>query len=308
MTEGGFYRTAGPERVSTRPRRFNRRERYERLFAFGRSVPTPEDVRVVREEQERVRQVLGILQSRDAELLVLRSQGLSYEELASALSLSPVSVGTYLTRAQQAFRNSHTARKYRKGISMPGTRLMTLNVSRWVDDRLRSLNPGENWQPSVAQARIILQGQARQSATKKRLMWAAASTIASGFSILAFPAPRAFAQHRLLAPCVEACQGLLLDMVANVVHASDPRSRFLVTGCFRSGDSAICVQRQNCPTELLGSMVSALPQGNAVVFILSTNLSWSGSAGDRSFSGRCLACTDGRFRYARNSLSAGSRQ
>jgi DNA-binding CsgD family transcriptional regulator len=62
------------------------------------------------EVQERVRAVLAALQSRQAELLVLRSHGFSYEELALSLDLNPVSVGTLLGRAQQAFRKEYVAR------------------------------------------------------------------------------------------------------------------------------------------------------------------------------------------------------
>jgi DNA-directed RNA polymerase specialized sigma24 family protein len=62
---------------------------------------------VAREEQERVRQLLSALDPRQAELLVLRSNGLSYEELASTLNLNPASIGTFLSRAQQAFRKEY---------------------------------------------------------------------------------------------------------------------------------------------------------------------------------------------------------
>jgi RNA polymerase sigma-70 factor, ECF subfamily len=47
---------------------------------------------------------------RQAELLLLRSHGLSYEELASTLHLNPASVGTLLARAQQAFRKEYINR------------------------------------------------------------------------------------------------------------------------------------------------------------------------------------------------------
>jgi RNA polymerase sigma-70 factor (ECF subfamily) len=60
--------------------------------------------------QEQVRIVLAKIRPRDAELLLLRSSGLSYEELAAALALKPVSVGTLLTRAQQAFRKEYVKR------------------------------------------------------------------------------------------------------------------------------------------------------------------------------------------------------
>jgi len=43
-------------------------------------------------------------------LLLLYSHGLSYDELASALNLNPVSIGTLLSRAQQTFRKEYTKR------------------------------------------------------------------------------------------------------------------------------------------------------------------------------------------------------
>lgn len=91
-------------------RRRTRRDRYERLVAFVRRVPTPEDVRSTAEERERIRLVLAAVDSRQAELLLLRSHGLSYEELASALDLNPASVGRLLSRAQQAFRKEYGKR------------------------------------------------------------------------------------------------------------------------------------------------------------------------------------------------------
>ena len=54
--------------------------------------------------------VLAVIQPRQAELLVLRSQGLSYDELAGALDLKPASIGTFLIRAEQAFRKEYIKR------------------------------------------------------------------------------------------------------------------------------------------------------------------------------------------------------
>src|ERR1700741_19014 len=91
-------------------RREKRRTYYEGLLRFTKSEPTPEEIRRAAEAQERGRVVLAALQSRQAELLVLRSHGFSYEELAVSLDLNPVSVGTLLGRAQQAFRKEYVAR------------------------------------------------------------------------------------------------------------------------------------------------------------------------------------------------------
>jgi RNA polymerase sigma-70 factor, ECF subfamily len=91
-------------------RRQERRARYERLLGFGNRVRTPEQIRTTAEEGERVRLVLSSMKKRYAELLVLRSDGLSYEEAASALELNPASVGTLLIRAQEMFRKEYIKR------------------------------------------------------------------------------------------------------------------------------------------------------------------------------------------------------
>jgi RNA polymerase sigma factor (sigma-70 family) len=87
-----------------------RRSRYERLVSLVRGSPTPEELLATRQEEERVRLLLAVIERRQAELLVLRSQGFSYEELAATLNLNPASVGTLLSRAQQAFRKEYTRR------------------------------------------------------------------------------------------------------------------------------------------------------------------------------------------------------
>jgi RNA polymerase sigma-70 factor (ECF subfamily) len=107
-----FYRAAVRAGLNEL-RRESRRLRYEQLFsgwAGRRRIPTPEDVRASREASAQVRVVLGALRRRHAELLILRSHGLSYDELAASLGLNPTSIGTLLTRAQQAFRKEYTKR------------------------------------------------------------------------------------------------------------------------------------------------------------------------------------------------------
>jgi RNA polymerase sigma-70 factor (ECF subfamily) len=91
-------------------RRVTRRARYESLVAFFRATPTPEELRSSEEEREGVRLILGCLQPQQAALLLLRSDGLTYDELASTLELNPASVGTLLSRAQQSFRKEYVKR------------------------------------------------------------------------------------------------------------------------------------------------------------------------------------------------------
>ncbi len=90
-------------------RRRTRRDRYEKLSKVFRP-PNPEEIRAAEEEQERVRGVLARMDRVKAELLVLRSDGLSYAELASALEINPASVGKLLSRAQDSFRKEYVRR------------------------------------------------------------------------------------------------------------------------------------------------------------------------------------------------------
>jgi RNA polymerase sigma-70 factor, ECF subfamily len=94
-------------------RRRSRRSRYENLFGFLRAregPATPEQIHSIAEEQKRVRRVLAQLDARKAEFLILRSHGCSYQELATILSLHPASIGTFLSRAQDAFRKEYRKR------------------------------------------------------------------------------------------------------------------------------------------------------------------------------------------------------
>jgi RNA polymerase sigma-70 factor, ECF subfamily len=109
--EGWLYRTAVRTGLDELRRR-TRRARYEALLGIFLSSPpaTPEEVRCVNEQQEKVRLILARIKPRQAEFLLLRSNGFSYEEVASILGLNPRSIGTLLTRAQQAFRKEYIER------------------------------------------------------------------------------------------------------------------------------------------------------------------------------------------------------
>jgi RNA polymerase sigma-70 factor (ECF subfamily) len=112
-TEGWLYRAA--VRVALNELRRERlRIQYERLLGFvtrGRSGgATPHEIYAAQEDQHRVRLVLSVMKPRQAELLLLRSNDFSYEELASILNLNPNSVGTLLSRALEAFRKEFMER------------------------------------------------------------------------------------------------------------------------------------------------------------------------------------------------------
>jgi RNA polymerase sigma-70 factor (ECF subfamily) len=65
------------------------------------------------EERELVRAVLARLSERSAQMLMLRGEGLSYAQIATALDLRPTSVGTLLARAEKEFEKHFRAVKGR---------------------------------------------------------------------------------------------------------------------------------------------------------------------------------------------------
>jgi RNA polymerase sigma factor (sigma-70 family) len=92
-------------------RRRARRIRYEQIVAvLRRRPPTPDDLFSAAEEQGRVRTVLAAIAPRDGELLLLRNEGLSYNELAEVLCVSSASIGTLLRRARTAFQKEYVRR------------------------------------------------------------------------------------------------------------------------------------------------------------------------------------------------------
>ena len=91
-------------------RRQHRRGRFEKVFGFLRVAPSPEQLLAGEQDQQQVRSVLSTLRARDAELLFLRSEGLSYQEVAEVLRLNETSIGTLFRRAQQAFRKEYVKR------------------------------------------------------------------------------------------------------------------------------------------------------------------------------------------------------
>lgn len=65
--------------------------------------PNPETSVESSQEQQRVREVLSQMSPREAQLLVLRYSGFSYQELAATLNVSATSIGTLLARAEAEF-------------------------------------------------------------------------------------------------------------------------------------------------------------------------------------------------------------
>jgi cytochrome c biogenesis protein CcmG/thiol:disulfide interchange protein DsbE len=84
------------------------------------------------------------------------------------------------------------------------------NLSSWVDDHLAKLAPPGDWRPDVTRARSHLDEQHAAGRTRgRKATWAVMAVLAGCAGLLAFPAPRGFAQR-----CVGACESLLLGRAA----------------------------------------------------------------------------------------------
>lgn len=94
-------------------RDWKRREHYE--LTAGRYALeedpqlSPADILAQEEERQQVRFVLARMNERQSQLLILRHSGLSYKEIASALNLTPASVGPLLVRAEREFEKQYRA-------------------------------------------------------------------------------------------------------------------------------------------------------------------------------------------------------
>ncbi len=107
---GWLYRTATNLGIDA-VRAANRRRHYEQEAGRG-SVPTggtpnPLDEVLRDETRQRVRTVLAALRPAQAQILILRSSGLSYNELAESLGVQRGSVGTMLARAEAEFQRRY---------------------------------------------------------------------------------------------------------------------------------------------------------------------------------------------------------
>jgi RNA polymerase sigma-70 factor (ECF subfamily) len=109
LAGGWVYRTAVRQGLDEIRRR-GRRSRFESFSHVGQKTPTPEQLHAITQEQEQVRSILASLDSAQAELLLLRASGFSYDELALALDFSPSSIGTLIVRAQKEFRKEYVKR------------------------------------------------------------------------------------------------------------------------------------------------------------------------------------------------------
>ena len=95
--------------------RVNSRRRHREEAAGAEELRTaatisPLEAILAEERAQRVRETLATLKPREAQLLLLRSSGLAYRELATTLGMEPGSVGTLLARAEAEFERRFRAR------------------------------------------------------------------------------------------------------------------------------------------------------------------------------------------------------
>lgn len=86
------------------------RKRHEvlRAQAEAESSVEPEPTSIERAEDQAVaRQAIEMLAERDRDALLMREEGLGYEEIAEALGLSVASVGTTLSRARRRLMEAY---------------------------------------------------------------------------------------------------------------------------------------------------------------------------------------------------------
>ena len=104
-----LYRAAAHTALN-RVRGRRRRERREHAQALDLNTQTadPQIVAETNDDRRRVREALARLPTKPAAVLVLRSSGLSYAEIAQALGVRIGQIGTLLRRAEAALRKEVT--------------------------------------------------------------------------------------------------------------------------------------------------------------------------------------------------------
>lgn len=92
-------------------RSWKRREQYEMHAGKDALIEAhedqPQEVLAEKEDRRYIHMALGQMNSRQAELLVLRHSGMAYKEIAAALNLSPTSIGPLLLRAEREFEKCY---------------------------------------------------------------------------------------------------------------------------------------------------------------------------------------------------------
>jgi RNA polymerase sigma factor (sigma-70 family) len=104
----GWLSVAAAHTALNHLRTDRRRTAREESTADDPVVPDVADAVITLDERTRVRSALARLPRKQAVALVLRHSGLSYAEVATALDMSPGSVGTTVRRAESALRKELT--------------------------------------------------------------------------------------------------------------------------------------------------------------------------------------------------------
>jgi RNA polymerase sigma-70 factor (ECF subfamily) len=100
-----------------RDARHRRRLELLREQSKAESVVEPEVTSMERaHEQAMARRAVEALAERDRDALLMREEGLSYEEIAAALELSVGSVGTTLSRARRRLMEAYEALDAERGV------------------------------------------------------------------------------------------------------------------------------------------------------------------------------------------------
>jgi RNA polymerase sigma-70 factor (ECF subfamily) len=100
---GWLYRVA--VRLGYNALRAMKRRTTHEEHALDRTAGGPDPAQEAEraEDRARVRAVLERMGEREAQLLILRASGLSYQEISAAVGCAPGSVGTLLARAERTF-------------------------------------------------------------------------------------------------------------------------------------------------------------------------------------------------------------
>jgi RNA polymerase sigma-70 factor (ECF subfamily) len=119
---GWLYRTAtnlGIDAVRARAKRRQYEETSTRMAPLSPPADDPLHEILREENRQRVRAVLANLKPAQAQILVMRHSGFSYNELADSLGVSRGSVGTMLMRAEAEFQKQYLRAEARSGTRLP---------------------------------------------------------------------------------------------------------------------------------------------------------------------------------------------
>lgn len=103
----GWLFTTARNEIRDRKQVDRNRQRLLETYPPASSPPTPPDIGLARKRRRiRVRAALDGLPARDREILFLRAEGLSYQEIAQTVDVAATSVGTLLARARERLRDA----------------------------------------------------------------------------------------------------------------------------------------------------------------------------------------------------------